>query len=290
MQVTPWGHPVCPADRSETDLYVPGLTPLSDERARELQEFTRTTLQDLQDGTARTATHPAFGAFAWRSLPEEDQELWWDDVKTFCEDTCAASDAAGVDQVMQAWFWAFLAWRTTVSSCEELGVDSLIREAAGDGPDLDVPEQAPADRSRPHRERGWWTVRAANESVEPSWREASSRTPSAASTLLDRLRTQPLEPGHFGFVQYPLQGGLKMTRIGGRELERWETWTSASYTVSRRSSGQRVYWQGDMKVTYAPDPAKRTVWVEGVRLVELFRDVRKVPHNSQASRRPKKRR
>jgi hypothetical protein len=90
---------------------------------------------------------------------------------------------------------------------------------------------------------GGWTLRFDTDAAAEGWEEVTSQFPGPTRTAFEQLERDPF---NHSTRQHRLRGTDDSVRVGGVALEQWQ------YELT-----------GNARIVYAPDPAKRTVWIIG---------------------------
>jgi hypothetical protein len=114
------------SERSELGLYLPGVTPLGEEQARELQTGARTTLQSIDHDPSGTVDLALGENVSWQCLPDPDLQLWRDEAKSLCSEIVTADSAAAIDRVMQTRFESLVSWTMTAEAWERGVAGNLV--------------------------------------------------------------------------------------------------------------------------------------------------------------------
>jgi hypothetical protein len=267
-----------------SSFYWPGITPLGEERARQLQANARAAWSRLDDPSALLD-----GAIdddqPWRSLPELDRQALVEEMKEFLRHLVSAEGVSVVDEVMQEHYVQIVSWARIAQLWKNLDVDEVVLRFPGDGPLLQATETqrtfgGPLSRART------WRVQAASQSVGDQWHAAAQLFDTSAEWILEQILADPLHVGSPLPIRFPLQGSLGRATIAGRELEQWEISRHPAYAkINRQSKSHRIPWSGELTVAYAPDPQDRVIWLTTARLAERSR-----PNKKQQSKDPQRQR
>jgi hypothetical protein len=268
-----------------SSLYWPGITPLGEERARQLQANARAAWSRLEDDPSALFGGTIDDEQSWRSLPELDRQAFVEEMKVFCRDLMSAEGVSAVDEVMQEHYEQIVSWVRTAQLWENLDVDEVVSRFPGDGPLLRATETQSTSASRLSRARTW-RVQAASQSVGDQWHAAAQRFDTSAEWILEQMLADPLHVGSPFPIRFPLQGSLRRATVAGRELEQWEISHHPEYAkINRQSKLRRIPWSGELKVAYAPDPQRRVIWVTTARPAERSR-----PNKKQQPKDPQRQR